>query len=33
MVETKPRVQLLPWAMPDSAGAVYFEYVCVFRGR
>jgi hypothetical protein len=32
-VETKPRVQLLPRAMPDSAGAVYFEYVCVFRGR
>jgi hypothetical protein len=22
-----------PPAMPDSAGAVYFEYVCVFRGR
>jgi hypothetical protein len=32
-VETKPRVQLLPRAMPDSTGAVYFEYVCVFRGR
>jgi hypothetical protein len=32
-VETKPRVQLLPRAMPDSAGAVYFEYVCVFCGR
>ena len=32
-VEMKPRVQLLPRAMPDSAGAVYFEYVCVFRGR
>jgi hypothetical protein len=22
-----------PPAMPDSAGAVYFEYVCAFRGR
>jgi hypothetical protein len=32
-VETKPRVQLLPRVMPDSAGAVYFEYVCVFCGR
>jgi hypothetical protein len=32
-VETKPRVQLLPRATPDSTGAVYFEYVCVFRGR
>jgi hypothetical protein len=32
-VEMKPRVQLLPRAMPDSAGAVYFKYVCVFRGR
>jgi hypothetical protein len=32
-VETKPRVQLLPRAMPDSAGAVCFEHVCVFRGR
>jgi hypothetical protein len=32
-VETKPRVQLLPRAMPDSTGAVYFEYVCVFCGR
>jgi hypothetical protein len=32
-VETKPRVQLLPRAMPDSAGVVYFEYVCVFCGR
>jgi hypothetical protein len=32
-VETKPRVQLLPRAMPNSAGAVYFEYLCVFRGR
>jgi hypothetical protein len=31
-VETKPRVQLLPRAMPDSAGAVCFEHVCVFRG-
>jgi hypothetical protein len=32
-VETKPRVQLLLRAMPDSAGAVYFEYACVFCGR
>jgi hypothetical protein len=32
-VETKPRVQLLPRAMPDSTGAVCFEHVCVFRGR
>jgi hypothetical protein len=32
-VKTKPRVQLLPRAMPDSAGAVYFEYVCVLCGR
>jgi hypothetical protein len=32
-VEMKPRVQLLPRAMPDSAGAVYFKYVCFFRGR
>jgi hypothetical protein len=31
--KTEPRVQLLPRAMPDSAGAVYFGYVCVFRGR
>jgi hypothetical protein len=31
--ETKPRVQLLPRAMPDSVGAVYFGYVCVFHGR
>jgi hypothetical protein len=28
-----PRVKLLPRAMPDSAGAVYFVDVCVFRGR
>jgi hypothetical protein len=32
-VETKPRVLLLPRAMPDSAGAVCFEHACVFRGR
>jgi hypothetical protein len=32
-VEMKPRVLLLPRAMPDSAGAVCFEHVCVFRGR
>jgi hypothetical protein len=32
-VETKPRVQLLPRAMPDSTRAVCFEYICVFRGR
>jgi hypothetical protein len=32
-VETKPRVPLLPRAMPGSARAVCFEHVCVFRGR
>jgi hypothetical protein len=32
-VEMKPSVQLLPRAMPDSAGAVCFEHVCVFRDR
>jgi hypothetical protein len=32
-VEMKPRVQLLPRAMPDSARAVYSKYVRVFRGR
>jgi hypothetical protein len=32
-VETKPRVPLLPRVMPDSAGAVCFEHVCVFRDR
>jgi hypothetical protein len=32
-VEMKPRVQLLPRTMFDSAGAVYFKYMCVFRGR
>jgi hypothetical protein len=32
-VETKPRVLLLPRAMPDSAGAVCFEHACVFRSR
>jgi hypothetical protein len=32
-VEMKPRVQLLPRAMPDSAGAVYLKYVRVFRDR
>jgi hypothetical protein len=32
-VETKPRVPLLPRAMPDSAEAVCFEHVCVFRGH
>jgi hypothetical protein len=33
MVEMKPRVPLLPRAMPDSAGAVCLEHACVFRGR
>jgi hypothetical protein len=33
MVETMPRVPLLPQAMSDSAGAVCSEYACVFRGR
>jgi hypothetical protein len=32
-VEMKPRVLLLPRAMPDSTGAVCFEHACVFRGR
>jgi hypothetical protein len=32
-VETKPRVLLLPRAMPDSTGAVCFDHACVFRGR
>jgi hypothetical protein len=32
-VETKPRARLLLRATPDSAGAVYFECVCVFCGR
>jgi hypothetical protein len=32
-VAMKPRMQLLPRAMPDSARAVYFGHVCVFRGR
>jgi hypothetical protein len=32
-METKPRVPLLPRAMPDSAGAVCLEHACVFRGR
>jgi hypothetical protein len=32
-LEMKPRVPLLPRAMLDSAGAVCFEHVCVFRGR
>jgi hypothetical protein len=32
-VETKPRVPLLPWAMPDSAGAVCLEHACVFHGH
>jgi hypothetical protein len=33
MVETKPRVLLLPRAMPNSVGAVCFEHACVSRGR
>jgi hypothetical protein len=32
-VAMKPRMQLLPRAMPDSARAIYFGHVCVFRGR
>jgi hypothetical protein len=32
-VGTKPRAQLLLRAMPDSAGAVFFECICVFCGR
>jgi hypothetical protein len=32
-VETKPRARLLLRATPDSAGAVYFQCVCVFCGR
>jgi hypothetical protein len=27
----KPRMQLLPRAMPDSARAVYFGHVCLSR--
>jgi hypothetical protein len=32
-VGTKPRARLLLRAMPDSAGAVFFECICVFCGR
>jgi hypothetical protein len=32
-VETKPRARLLLRATHDSAGAVYFECICVFCGR
>jgi hypothetical protein len=32
-VGTKPRARLLLRATPDSAGAVYFECICVFCGR
>jgi hypothetical protein len=32
-VGTKPRARLLLWATPDSAGAVFFECICVFCGR
>jgi hypothetical protein len=32
-VKTKPRAWLLLRATPNSAGAVYFECVCVFCGR
>jgi hypothetical protein len=32
-VETKPRTRLLLRVTPDSAGAVYFECICVFCGR
>jgi hypothetical protein len=30
---TKSKVRLLPWATPNSAGAVSFECTCVFYGR
>jgi hypothetical protein len=32
-VGTKPRARLLLRATPDSAGAVFFECICVFCGR
>jgi hypothetical protein len=32
-VGTKPRARLLLQATPDSAGAVFFECICVFCGR
>jgi hypothetical protein len=32
-VGTKPRARLLLRATPDSAGAVYFEWICVFCGH